>query len=51
MAAANVSLGNDNVINLVRFSVNLGNGSVGAVNSSLTRRGGVESWGGGIARL
>jgi hypothetical protein len=40
-AAQNVSVGGNNFVNLVGFSVNTGNGSVGAANSSLTKR---SSW-------
>lgn len=39
MAAANVSLGNGNLINLLRFTVDVGNGTVGGRNvSSVGRR-------------
>jgi hypothetical protein len=34
MAAVNVSLGNGNNANLLAFSLNLGNGSVGAPNAT-----------------
>ena len=37
-AAQNVSLGNGNTANLLDFSVNLGNGSVGSANASVTKR-------------
>jgi hypothetical protein len=38
MAAQNVSLGNGNTANLLDFSINLGNGSVGSANASVTKR-------------
>jgi len=38
-AARNISLGNSNTINLLDFSLNLGNGTVGSYNSSLASRG------------
>jgi len=41
-AAQNLSVGGNNFVNLVGFSVNIGNRSVGAANSSLTKR---TSWG------
>jgi hypothetical protein len=37
-AAENISLGNGNSANLLDFSVNLGNGSVGSANASTTKR-------------
>ena len=40
-AAANVSLGGGNWVDLLSFSVDLGNGSVGAANArAMSRRGG-----------
>lgn len=36
--AANIDLGNANTANLIDFSINLGNGSVGSYNASLARR-------------
>jgi len=36
--AQNVSMGNGNFANLLDFSVDLGNGSVGSANASMTRR-------------
>jgi len=37
-AAQNLSLGNGNSVNLLDFSINLGNGSVGSSNASVTKR-------------
>jgi len=37
-AAMNVSLGNSNSVNLVTFAVDVGNGTVGARNNSLSKR-------------
>lgn len=37
-AAQNLSLGNGNTVNLLDFSVDLGNGSVGSTNASVTKR-------------
>jgi hypothetical protein len=37
-AAQNLSLGNGNTANLLDFSVDLGNGSVGSANASMTKR-------------
>jgi hypothetical protein len=37
-AAMNVSLGNSNSVNLVTFAVDVGNGTIGAKNSSLSKR-------------
>lgn len=37
-AAMNLSLGGGNSVNLLDFAVKLGNGSVGAANTSMSRR-------------
>ena len=37
-AAGNVSLGGGNTVDLLDFAVDLGNGSVGAANSSVEKR-------------
>jgi hypothetical protein len=37
-AARNVSIGAGNTVDLISFSINLGNGTVGTLNSSVTRR-------------
>jgi len=50
-AASNISLGGVNMINLLGFTIDVGNGTVGSAAANISRRSGDEGGGARLARL